>query len=255
LVTDFKKMKKVILIWSLIILVACDSENAPECIRSEGTITQVEINVPLFSKILVNNKIQLFISESTEQKVIVETGENIFNAIEINVDGDLLTLTNNMNCNFVRDYGLTKVYVSAPNVSEITNNSEFMITGIGLLNYPDLSLISDDFSNQEYYNNGDFDLEINTENLRIIANGFSNFFLKGVVLNANIGLYAGDSRVEAADLVIQNLNVFHRSTNKMIVNPQQSITGEIRSLGDVISKNIPPIIDVVEYFTGALIFD
>merc|ERR1711965_250076 len=121
-----------------------------------------------------------------------------------------------MNCNFVRDYGLTKVYVSAPNVSEITNNSEFMITGIGLLNYPDLSLISDDFSNQEYYNNGDFDLEINTENLRIIANGFSNFFLKGVVLNANIGLYAGDSRVEAADLVIQNLNVFHRSTNKMI---------------------------------------
>ena len=160
-----------------------------------------------------------------------------------------------MNCNFVRDYGLTKVYVSAPNVSEITNNSEFMITGIGLLNYPDLSLISDDFSNQEYYNNGDFDLEINTENLRIIANGFSNFFLKGVVFNANIGLYAGDSRVEAADLVIQNLNVFHRSTNKMIVNPQQSITGEIRSLGDVISKNIPPIIDVVEYFTGALIFD
>ena len=140
LVTDFKKMKKVILIWSLIILVACDSENAPECIRSEGAITQVEINVPLFSKILVNNKIQLFISESTEQKVIVETGENIFNAIEINVDGDLLTLTNNMNCNFVRDYGLTKVYVSAPNVSEITNNSEFMITGIGLLNYPDLNL-------------------------------------------------------------------------------------------------------------------
>ena len=61
LVTDFKKMKKVILIWSLIILVACDSENAQECIRSEGTITQVEINVHLFSKILVNNKIQLFI--------------------------------------------------------------------------------------------------------------------------------------------------------------------------------------------------
>ena len=26
----------------------------------------------------------------TEQKVIVETGENIFNAIEISVDGDLL---------------------------------------------------------------------------------------------------------------------------------------------------------------------
>ena len=71
----------------------------------------------------------------------------------------------------------------------------------------------------------------------------------------NIGLYAGDSRVEASDLIIQNLNIFHRSTNKMIVNPQQSIIGEIRSLGDVISKNIPPVVEVTEYYTGTLIFD
>ena len=43
-----------------------------------------------------------------------------------------------MNCNFVRDYGLTKVYVTAPNVSEITNNSEFTVHSIGVLNYPNL---------------------------------------------------------------------------------------------------------------------
>ena len=73
------------------------------------------------------------------------------------------------------------------------------------------------------------------------------------VLNNQIrSLY---SRVEASDLIIQNLNIFHRSTNKMIVNPQQSITGEIRSLGDVISKNIPPVVEVTEYYTGTLIFD
>ena len=41
----------------------------------------------------------------------------------------------------------------------------------------------------------------------------------------------------------------------MIVNPQQSIIGEIRSLGDVISKNIPPVVEVTEYYTGTLIFD
>ena len=194
-------------------------------------------------------------TQGPEQRVMVETGENIFNDIEILVNEDELIVSNNINCNFIRDYGLTKVYVTSPNINEITNSSEFTIIGLGLLNYPNLNLISDNYINQEYYNNGDFDLELDVENLSVIANGFSNFFLKGVVLNANISLYAGDSRVEAADLIIQHLNVFHRSTNKMIVNPQQSITGEIRSLGDVISKNIPPVVEVTEYYTGTLIFD
>ena len=68
-------------------------------------------------------------------------------------------------------------------------------------------------------------------------------------------MYSGNSRVEAADFLIQDLIVFHRSTNKIIVNPQMSIIGQIRSLGDVISKNEPPLIDVTEYYTGRLIFD
>lgn len=255
LVIDFKKMKKGIFLIFYIILFACNSDNAPDCIISEGAIIQTNVNVPFFSKILVYNNIQLYVTQGPEQIVMVETGENIFNDIEILVNEDVLIVSNNINCNFIRDYGLTKVYVTSPNISEITNSSEFTITGLGLLNYPNLNLISDNFINQEYYNNGDFDLELDVENLNVIANGFSNFFLKGVVLNANIGLYAGDSRVEAADLIIQHLNIFHRSTNKMIVNPQQSITGEIRSLGDVISKNIPPLVEVTEYYSGTLIFD
>jgi hypothetical protein len=68
-------------------------------------------------------------------------------------------------------------------------------------------------------------------------------------------LYSVNSRVEAADLLIQELIVFHRSTNKIIVNPRVSIIGEIRSLRDVISKNEPPVVNVVEYYTGRLIFD
>ncbi len=61
--------------------------------------------------------------------------------------------------------------------------------------------------------------------------------------------------MEAVDFLIQELIVFHRSTNKIIINPQVSIIGEIRSLGDIISENNPPVVNVVEYYTGRLIFD
>ena len=238
-----------------IFICSCNSENAPDCFKAAGTILEFELSVSPFSKILVNNKIQLFIEEGVEYKVVVETGENIINEIDVIVTDGTLYLTNTIGCNFVRDYGITKVFVTAPNIEEIRNNSSLTVSSIGVLRYSNLSLLSEDFELGGSYTNGDFILDLEVENLNIVANGFSDFFLTGTAVKAEIALYSGNSRVEAADLLIHDLMVFHRSTNKIIVNPQMSIIGEIRSLGDVISKNEPPLIDVAEYYTGRLIFD
>jgi hypothetical protein len=61
-------------------------------------------------------------------------------------------------------------------------------------------------------------------------------------------------RFEGAELQIGDLGIFQRSANKMIVNPQNRIVGEIRGTGDVISVNQPPIVEVLQFFTGQLIF-
>ena len=248
-------MKKYFYLIIIIGITSCNSESALDCFKAAGTIIESEINVAPFSKISVNKKIQLFIKEGADYKVVIETGENIINEIDVLTTDGILYLINNIGCNFVRDYGITKVYVTAPNIEEIRNNSSLTISSIGVLRYANLTLLSEDYETEEFYTNGDFILDLEVENLNITANGFSNFFLTGSAIKANIALYSGNSRVEAADLFIQDLIVFHRSTNKIIVNPQMSIIGEIRSLGDVISKNEPPLIDVTEYYTGRLIFD
>jgi hypothetical protein len=41
----------------------------------------------------------------------------------------------------------------------------------------------------------------------------------------------------------------------MILYPIQSIKGEIRSSGNVIAKNRPPIVKVETFYTGRLIFE
>ncbi len=250
-------MKKTIFIILLFLLVSCNSEKVPDCFKKEGTIIQTEFAVDSFNKIIVFSKIQLFVEEGPEQKVMVETGENILSDIDISVTDGTLNLVNNIGCNLVRDYGITKVYVTSPNIEEIRNSSSFSVNSIGVLSFPELHLFSDAQIDDEegYYTNGDFSLDLNVENLTITANGLSNFLLIGNASHATIGLYAGDSRVEAANLSIGDLNIYHRSTNKMIVNPQNSIKGEIRGLGDVISKNHPPIVDVEEFYTGKLIFE
>lgn len=240
----------------MILFFGCDSEKGWDCTKTAGAIIQQEVSVSDFEKIIVWDGVQLFIEESTEQKIIVESGANLINDIQLTVTEGQLEIKRDFNCDILRDYGLTKVYVTSPNITEIRNSSERTVESIGTLSYPSLSLLSEDYGQEgSYYNIGDFNLNLDVETLRVTANGYSHFYLSGKADNVSFGLYAGDCRIYPEDLIIQNLNLYHRSTGPMVVNPQESIRGQIVSLGDVISKNRPPIIEVEELYRGRLIFD
>ena len=79
--------------------------------------------------------------------------------------------------------------------------------------------------------------------------------MTGAANNLNINLIIGDGRFEVESLVAQDVSIVQRSTNDILVNPQQSLLGSILSTGNVISFNQPPIVDVEETFTGRLIFN
>jgi hypothetical protein len=176
--------------------------------------------------------------------------------IQLEVIDSVLTISDRNSCNWVRDYGITKVYITSPNIKQIRNSSGLTVKSEGVLRFPFLDLVSEDRVIEDVYHvDGDFDLDLDVGWLNINANGLSKFYLRGKTWGGFFGLYDGDVRVEAADLEIQQLNFYHRSTNKMIVNPQQSIRGKIWGLGNVISKNRPPIVEVEELYTGRLIFE
>ncbi|MEX0997512.1 MAG: head GIN domain-containing protein [Flavobacteriaceae bacterium] len=239
----------------LFVFTACDSDSAWDCVKAAGTITQEEITIENFDKIDVRHRVQLIIKQGENQKVILETGENLRGKITFKVKGGELLIENENSCNLVRDYGVTKVFVTSPNITQIRNGSGLSVLSQGVLGFPSLALLSEDTAVEgDIHTVGEFELQLDVENLTIVANGKSIFFLSGQVERATIGLYGGDGRVEAANLTVQDLSIFHRSSNKMIVNPQQSIVGEIRGVGDVISHNEPPVVEVEEFYTGKLIF-
>lgn len=249
-------MKKIIGLLLVVLLFGCDSDKGWDCTKTAGKLVQQEVPLGMFDKVTVWEGIQLFVQEGEEQKVVVESGANLINDIDVKVSDGRLELKNNTSCDILRDYGLTKVYVTSPNITEIRNSSEQTVESIGVLAYPLLSLSSEDYGQEgSYYNTGDFVLELDVEMLRVVANGYSHFYLSGKAQDASFGLYAGDCRIYSENLIVQNLNVYHRSTGPMVVNPQESIRGQIVSLGDVISKNRPPIVEVEELYRGRLIFD
>ena len=120
---------------------------------------------------------------------------------------DELRLTDNNTCNFVREYGITKIYVTAPNITEIRNSSQYTVSSQGVLSYPDLKLTSEDSQNSEAFSVGDFDVQVNATTLQIVANNISSFYVSGVVETLNIGFFGGSGRFEGANLIAQNINV------------------------------------------------
>ncbi|MBC2846413.1 head GIN domain-containing protein [Winogradskyella flava] len=239
----------------LLLIFACDSEDANDCFQTSGSIIQEDVEVNSFDRILVNRNVELIISEAPEYTVTIETGENLFNDVKAEVIENRLVLTDNNTCNYVRDYGITKVYVNAPNITEIRNSSQYEVSSNGLLSYPDLSLISEDFNENIEFTVGDFRLTVNSESLSVVSNNISSFYLDGASESLSIGFFSGSGRFEGENLVAQNVSINHRGSNDMIVNPIQSLTGILRGTGDLISVNEPPVVDIEEVYIGQLIFN
>lgn len=234
---------------------ACDSENANDCFQTSGSTVQETVVVDVFNKILVNRDIELVVTEGVEQQVIIETGKNLSNDVSVEVIDGQLILTDNNTCNFVRDYGVTKVYVTSPNISEIRSSTQYDISSNGVLTYPNLTLVSENFSQPDSFSVGDFRLNLNGENLNIAFNNLSSCYVSGSLNNLSISFFSGNGRFEGASLIAQNVSVFHRGSNDIIVNPQQSLRGSIVSTGNVIAKNTPPIVEIETLYQGRVIFD
>ncbi|WP_430965936.1 head GIN domain-containing protein [Spongiimicrobium sp. 2-473A-2-J] len=248
-------MRKWFLTYLVLTLVSCNGDGFSDCFQNAGDTVRDEVTVPAFTAITVFENVRLVLRDGAEQKVEIETGEFLRDEVSAVVEGDRLLLRDENNCNFVREFGLTTVYVTAPDITEIRSNTGFPIESDGVLGYPSLTLFSESFTNpEEETTDGSFELEVASENISITTNGIAFFELGGTVENLNVFIAAGDSRIDAERLIAQNVTLNHRGSNDILIFPEQTLNGVIRGTGDVVSFNRPPVINVEELFNGRLIF-
>ena len=249
--------KKIKYIWILlVVLVSCDIDNVSDCFQSTGAIISTEFQVEPFTKIRFENDISLVLKQDSIQQVVIETGENLLSNIQVKVENGVLIIQDNNSCNLVREYGVTKAYISVSNLTEIRNSSSRDITSNGVLNFPSLSLVSNTTGNIEGTNkSGDFILQVVCEDFYVSANGQSIFYITGDTKNANLKFTDEWPRFEEENFKIDTLSFLQRSATYIKVSPQKKVSGEIRGTGDVILVNRPDIIEVEEFFTGRLIIE
>ncbi len=239
----------------LMLTYSCSSDNAPDCFQKAGQVSREEVVLVNFTKISVFENVSLVLKKGDVQKVEIETGEFLRDEVSAIVTGDRLIIRDRNDCNYFRNYGITKVFVTAPNVTEIRSSTGRTISSEGVLDFPSLTLFSESFLDPESETtDGAFDLELDTQNLSLVVNGISYFKLKGNTANLDLTIAAGDSRIDAENLIAQNVSINHRGSNDMSIDPQLTLTGVIRGTGDVVSYNRPATVNVEVLYKGKLVF-
>lgn len=246
--------------WSSLLLIlfvtSCDSEDGLNCTQAAGDFIEQEFQVEPFDKILVFERLKLTVKDGPIQKVVIKTGENLLNDVDVTVNDGRLEVVNNNGCNLVRDYGITEVVVTSPNITEIRSSTGEDVRSEGVLSWNNLTLLSNDGPEEDFYHStGDFRLQLVVQNLTINTNKLSNFYLSGSVENADFNWDEGDGRLIANDLIIQNAQIFHRGTASWNMDVRQNISGIINGYGDVILKSRPVTVDVQETWQGRLIIE
>ena len=243
-------MKKYILFVFVLLLSSCGISE--DCIKNAGNPVTKEIVISDFDKIRVHTGISLVLKEGPDFKVTIQSGTNIIDNIEINKQGDFLVVKDNSTCNWTRDFKAATVYVTAPNITEIHSKTEQDIYSDGTLNYPTLRLFA---LNEDEAGTGDFYFSINNAQTVIESNHVSNFYISGNTSELLCNFYFGTGKFYGENFICQNIKIFQRGSNDMILKPIQSISGKILNTGNVILKNNPPIINVEQLFSGHLILN
>jgi len=234
----------------MLLLVSCESEIIPGCYREPGaSVTRVDA-VAVFNQINIGEGINLVVKQGTTAEVKVETGENIIDEVTTEVVDGVLYVKNNLQCSL----GTTipaRVTVIAPDITKIYSSSQYDVVSEGVLNFPYLNLQQGLFGKTA---SNIFDLNVNCLNLVVENNNTTIFRIKGTTNSLGVSFYAGDSRFEGSNLMVQDVFIFQRSSNDMILKPSNKIEGNIYSNGNVILLNQPPIVNVVQHYTGHIVY-
>lgn len=254
-----KKITYTFAMCCLILVTSCGISE--DCFKGNGNPITKTYPLEGFTKIKVYSGVGLVVKEGINYEVNINTSDNIIDDIDVRLNGDMLVIKDNSTCNIARDYGQTKVVVTIPDGSilplisglELHSKTEQKVQSDGVLHSPIIRLFSigDDGDGA---GTGDFHLAIDNGQFVVESNNVSNFYINGHCEEMLLNFYFGNGRFYGENLQVENIKVYHRGSNDMMVYPVQKIEGTIFATGNVVLENVPPIIDVEEVFRGRIIY-
>lgn len=244
-----KKMRTIIKHVAFLLLItciSCNKESRWDCIKRTGKSSTETRIVPPFSKIYLEDNIDVFITQGNTQEVKITTGSNLVSLVRTEVVNDELKIKNDNKCNWARSYknGAISLYLTMPDLKYV------LVDGPGKVK--SLNQLSCDTLVVRTKSTGDIDLTINANITYPQMHSTGDITLRGK--SAMVGVYhTGEGFLDCSGLQSDIAWTFAKTTGRESFNVSGSLSATITWTGDIYYSGNPATVNVKQIGTGKLI--
>lgn len=202
------------------------------CTEGSGRIAKQTYELPNFKNIISDVSAKIFIIQDSTSKIEIETDDNLLDAIIVDVNNEVLTLTS--------EKGLCPRKLEISLTSPSYNNIEINGSSDVIAQTP---IISDDFS-IKIDNSGDVQIDsIKAQIVRIKVNGSGDIRFGGIsnILNATIN---GSGDLNASKLTAKSVEVKINGSGDVYVHSIEKLYININGSGNVFYSGNPTFSDI-----------
>ncbi|HEX8516953.1 MAG TPA: head GIN domain-containing protein [Bacteroidia bacterium] len=235
------------LILAVLTFSACKKENRCDCIKRTGPIIRDVRHINGFEKILVEDNLNVFITEDPAFEVTVEAGENVAGLIRTEVVDGTLFIRNKNRCNWARSFKKPlNVYVKIPKLTYLTSD--------GTGDVKSLNTITSDTLDVQTKNSGNIFLTVNNMNLLSHMHGSGDVTFNGIATDhyASVGgtayLYAGGLQTNYTYIHSYTLGLSYIRANNLLIC-------RLDDIGDIFCYGRPATVEQTKNGSGQLYFE
>lgn len=227
-------------------LLSCQKENMGDCFKSTGKKTIVTRASQPFSRIRMDDGINVYITQSSQTSIEVEGGENLLDNVITELKDGFLIIENRNKCNWVRSFKKEiNVYLKIDSLNEIDYSGSGNIILQNTLNVDRFIINMQEAS-------GDVNLDLNCSYLELkIHTGPGKITSTGntqemVIYNNGPGF------INAQNLSSHTALAINRNTGKIFVAASSNLKAEIFGSGNIYYFG-NPLVDFTKNGSGDLV--
>ena len=241
------KIYAALIVLAITLLPGCSKDNLFDCFTGAGKIVTEQRTASPFGGIVLNNNLDLYITQGPDYSISVEAGKNLQKNIKTEINDGVLTISNENTCNWVRSYDKPmNVYITCVDLDSIIYQSSGNIHTLNTLTTDSIKVLVKEGA-------GLIDMNINTHKSYFQLNeGTVDLEVRGysdvVYLSSNsYGL------ANCLDLQANFIYMSSGSTNDCYVQVNLEFLVVIENVGNVYYTGDPGTLEYTRNSSGELI--
>lgn len=223
------------------LLFSCNFDFNITGVQGNGKVKLEDRNVnEPFHAIKASHGLDVYVTQGTEESIVVEADENLHDLIKTKVKDNTLHIYAKKNIGHATS---KKIMISFKDISAISSSSGSDVVSTNTITSDSLELNTSSGS--------DMELKINTTQLNCNSSSGSDLKLSGVTKNLIANASSG-SDIRAGDLKAESSKVQASSGADITVNTAKELTASASSGGDITYYGSPDVINVNDTPSGSI---